>query len=95
MNYTQARSFTYGIFAPRLGGRLGAAFDWGIMGLIVINIVAVWPEPVDPIAVPYGPELSDIEVGSVRGFTIESVVYVRSLPAKRAYAGPGPGGPPR
>jgi voltage-gated potassium channel len=88
MNYTQARSFTYGIFAPRLGGRLGAAFDWGIMGLIVINIVAVLLETVDPIAAAYGRELYVIEVVSVVVFTIEYVAHVWSITETRAYAKP-------
>ena len=84
MNYTQARSFTYGIFAPRLGGRLGAAFDWGIMGLIVINIVAVLLETVDPIAAAYGRELYVLEVVSVVVFTIEYVAHVWSITETRA-----------
>ena len=88
MNYTQARSFTYGIFAPRLGGRLGAAFDWGIMGLIVINIVAVLLETVDPIVAAYGRELYVIEVVSVVVFTIEYVAHVWSITETRAYAKP-------
>lgn len=88
MDYTRIRSFTYNIFAPRLGGRLGAAFDWGIMGLIVINIIAVLLETVDPIAATYGRELYLIEVTSVAAFTIEYLAHVWSITETRAYANP-------
>nr|ABC70100.1 ion transport protein [Haloquadratum walsbyi] len=88
MNYTQARSFTYEIFAPRLGGRLGAAFDWGIMGLIVINIIAVLLETVDPIAATYGRELYLIEIISVSVFTIEYLAHVWSIIETRKYDNP-------
>jgi voltage-gated potassium channel len=88
MNYTQLRSVTYEIFAPRLGGRLGAAFDWGIMGLIVINIIAVLLETVDPVATAYGRELYLIELISVIVFTIEYVAHVWSITETRSYAKP-------
>lgn len=88
MNYAQARLFTYEIFAPRLGGRLGAAFDWGIMGLIVINIIAVLLETVDPVAAAYGRELYLIELISVVVFTIEYVAHVWSITETRSYARP-------
>ena len=57
MMYRRVRAFTYELFAPRLGGRLGIAFDWGIMTLIVVNIVAVLLETVEPVSAAYRREL--------------------------------------
>jgi voltage-gated potassium channel len=86
--YRTARSFTYRLFAPRLGGRLGIALDWGIMTLIVINILAVLLETVDPVAAAYGRELYLIEIVSVSVFTVEYLAHVWSIPESRTYEDP-------
>jgi|APHM01.1.fsa_nt_gi Ion transport protein. len=88
INYTQVRTFVYEIFAPRLGGRLGAAFDWTIMGLIVINIIAVLLGTVDSVATTYGRELYLIEIVSVSVFTVEYLAHVWSIIETRAYDNP-------
>lgn len=88
MNYQQSRAFIYKIFAPRLGGRLGAAFDWGIMSLIVVNILAVLVETIDPVAAAYGAELRLIELISVSVFTLEYLAHVWSITETREYGDP-------
>ena len=86
--YRRARSFAYGLFTPRLGGQPGTAVDWGIMSLIVINILAVLLETVDPIASSYGRELYLIEVVSVTVFSIEYLARVWSISEARRYEQP-------
>lgn len=87
MNYSGLRLYIYELFAPRLGGRAGAALDWGIMALIVINITAVILGTVGPIAAGYGSELFLIELVSVVVFTIEYLARVWSAVETRAYTG--------
>ncbi|ESS05627.1 MAG: hypothetical protein A07HB70_02104 [uncultured archaeon A07HB70] len=88
MRYQQTRAFIYDLFAPRLGGRLGAAFDWGIMALIVVNILAVLVETIDPIAAAYGDELYLVELVSVSVFTVEYLAHVWSITEAREYDDP-------
>jgi voltage-gated potassium channel len=58
------------------------------MGLIVVNIIAVLLETVDPVAAAYGRELYLIELISVVVFTIEYVAHVWSITETRSYARP-------
>lgn len=88
VNYTDARSYTYALFAPQLGGRVGAAFDWTIMGLIVINISAIMLETVDPIQATYQTHISVIRRVSVFVFTIEYAARVWSIVEAQEYQKP-------
>jgi Ion transport protein. len=87
MNYSEFRLYIYELFAPRLGGRAGAALDWGIMALIIINISAVIIGTVDLVQTNYGTELYLIEVVSVVVFTIEYLARVWSVVETREYPG--------
>ncbi len=87
MNYSEFRLYIYELFAPRLGGRAGAALDWGIMALIIINIGAVIMGTVDLVQNNYGTELYLIELVSVIVFTIEYLARVWSVVETREYSG--------
>jgi voltage-gated potassium channel len=88
MNYTQIKRFVYEIFAPKLGGRLGVAFDWGIMSLIVVNIIAVLLGTVDSIAIEYSAELYLIELASVAIFSLEYLAHIWSVTEGQTYQNP-------
>jgi voltage-gated potassium channel len=88
MRYQHVKAFTYELFAPRLGGRLGIVLDWGIMALIIVNIGAVLLETVDPISAAYAREFYLIELISVTVFTIEYLAHVWSITEARTYEGP-------
>ena len=69
--YSAVRLWTYELFAPKLGGRLGLWTDWFIIGLIAVNVVAVMLETVEWIDAAYGTQLYWFEVFSVAIFTVE------------------------
>jgi voltage-gated potassium channel len=88
MKYPDAKLYVYEVFAPRLGGQVGKAVDWGIIGLIIINIIAVLLETVDPIANAYAGELYAFEVVSVCVFTVEYFGRIWSITEARDYENP-------
>ena len=69
--YRRARRWTYELFEPRSGGDLGYYIDWGIMVLILANVVAVTLQTVDSLAVQFGALFHWFEVLSVVVFSVE------------------------
>lgn len=85
--YTRVRMWTYRLFAPKKGGKVGIWADWFIIGLIAINVIAVMLETVDWIHEAYGAELYWFEVISVAVFTVEYVGRVWSAVDDPEYTG--------
>lgn len=71
--YRVARSRTYQLFTPDLGGRIGHLTDWFILLLIVANVSAVILETVDSLSASYGWFFYRFELFSVAVFTAEYV----------------------
>ena len=69
--YRRARRWTYEPFEPRSGGDLGYYTDWGIMVLILANVVAVTLRTVDSLAVQFGELFHWFEVLSVVVLSVE------------------------
>ena len=86
-SYRQARLWTYELFAPKKGGKLGLWTDWFIIGLIALNVLAVMVETVEWVEAAYGAELFWFEVFSVSIFTIEYVGRVWSAIDDPEYTG--------
>lgn len=87
MNYRAARKRTYNLFAPEKGGELGRWVDIGIMGLIVLNVIAVILSTVDWIDALAGELFWYFELVSVSVFTIEYVARVWSAVEAGTYEG--------
>lgn len=85
--YRDLRRWTYEIFAPELGGRLGRWVDWAIMALIAANVVAIVLETVDPIAASAAPLFRWFEIVSVAIFSIEYLARVWSYTEDEDYNG--------
>ncbi len=86
--YHTARRWTYELFAPSLGGRLGYWVDWFIMILIAANVTAVILETVDSLALAYGTFFYYFELFSVVVFTIEYAGRVWASVDAPGYNGP-------
>lgn len=71
MGYRETRHWIHGLFEVGAGGRLGWYADYFIAALIVVNVVAVMLETVDPLFAAYGREFLAFEAISVTIFTIE------------------------
>ena len=71
MGYRDTRYWVHGLFEVGAGGRLGLWIDWGIMLLIVANVLAVMLETVDPLFHAYGRAFFGFEVISVAIFSVE------------------------
>jgi len=76
--YQRMRRRTYEIFEPRLGGQLGYYVDWGIMLLILANVIAVTLQTVDSLATQYGAFFHWFEIFSVVVFSVEYIARIWS-----------------
>lgn len=85
--YKAKRQWTYNLFAPDQGGRLGLVVDWLIMGLILVNVVAVMVGTVTGLATRYASVLQWIELVSIGVFTVEYVGRIWSGIEHPAYQG--------
>lgn len=73
MGYRQTRHWVHELFEVKGGGRLGWYVDYVIVALIVLNVVAVMLETMDPLYTAYGREFFVFEAISVAIFTVEYV----------------------
>jgi len=71
MDYRNTRYRVHGLFKVGAGGRLGLWIDWGIMLLIVLNVLAVMLETVDPLFRAFDRVFYGFEVVSVAIFSVE------------------------
>ncbi len=69
--YKESRAWAHRIFKVGAGGRLGYTIDTAILILIVLNVLAVMLETVDPLHEAYGREFYGFELLSVVVFSIE------------------------
>jgi len=81
MGYTAIKGRTYRLLDPDTGGSLGRYVDLAIMGLIVLSVVAVVVETVDPVADQYGTELRYFEAFCVGVFPVEYISRIWSITA--------------
>ena len=88
MSYATVKSKTYRLLDPDAGGPLGRYVDLAIMGLILLSVVAVVVETVDPVADRYGTALWYFEVFCVGVFTVEYAVRIWSITASERYRDP-------
>lgn len=86
--YSAARHWTWELFEPELGGKLGYYTDWFIMTLIAINVAAVILETVDALAASYSSFFYYFELFSVVIFTVEYIGRVWAAIDNPAYEGP-------
>ena len=85
--YRAARLWTWNLFTPSRGDRLGYWTDWFIMALIAANVTAVILETVDALAAAFGPQFFYFEVFSVAVFTVEYVGRVWAAVEHDEYRG--------
>ena len=71
MDYRRTRHWVHGLFEVGTGGRLGWYVDYVIVTLIVLNVISVMLETVDPLYAAYGREFFAFEAISVVIFTVE------------------------
>lgn len=69
--YREIREYTWQLLVPSAGGRAGIFTDWFIMLLIIVSVIAIMLETVDPIAARYGAHFFWFEVFAVTIFSIE------------------------
>jgi voltage-gated potassium channel len=69
--YRDSRAWAHRIFEVGAGGRLGYYIDTAILVLIVLNVLAVMLETVDPLYEAYGREFYGFELLSVVVFSTE------------------------
>lgn len=69
--YADSRAWVYRMFDVGAGGRLGYYIDSFILILIVLNVIAVMLETVDPLYEAYGREFYGFEAVSVAIFSME------------------------
>ncbi|NGM67721.1 ion transporter [Natronolimnobius sp. AArcel1] len=86
--YSATRRWTWELFEPDLGGKLGYYTDWFIMTLIAVNVAMVILETVDALAIAYSGAFYYFELFSVAVFTIEYLGRVWSAVDNPAYEGP-------
>lgn len=86
--YQRARRKTYELLAPELGGDLGYYLDWGIMLLIVANVIVVMLQTVDALATRYTMLFHWFELFSVAVFSIEYVGRIWTCVDDPDYKGP-------
>ncbi|WP_049891907.1 ion transporter [Natronococcus amylolyticus] len=73
MGYRETRSWVHGLFKVGAGGRTGGHIDHLIMGLIVLNVIAVMLETVDSLYASYATKFLWFEAISVAIFSIEYI----------------------
>ena len=86
--YQTLRRKTYELLAPELGGDLGYYVDWGIMLLIVVNIIAVMLQTVDTLSIRFATFFRWLELVSVIVFTVEYIGRVWACIDDPQYQGP-------
>lgn len=86
--YSAVRRWTWELFEPDLGGKLGYYTDWFIMTLIAANVAAVILETVDVLAATYSSFFYYFELFSVVVFTTEYVGRIWAAVDNPAYEGP-------
>lgn len=88
MNDLTMRDRVYLLLDPYKGGKIGRYIDILIMGLILLSVVSIIIETVDPIADRYGGHLWYFELFCVAVFTVEYIGRVWSITASERYRHP-------
>lgn len=88
MAYAELKQRTYMLLDPDQGGRIGRIVDMAIMLLILLSVVAVILQSVDPIAETYGPVFTRFEQFAVAVFTAEYLGRIWSITTSEKYRDP-------
>ena len=89
MAYTKLRKRIWEIVEPhRYGDLYSRLFDTLIIGMILLNVIAVVLESVATVQAEYGTALRRIEIVSVLVFTVEYLLRMWSVTADPQYARP-------
>lgn len=88
MSYKKAKQCVHTLLTVGKGGRLARAVDWLIVGLILLNIVAVVLATVDDVFRHYQRVFYALEIVSVGIFTIEYGLRVWSATVVPEYSDP-------
>lgn len=88
MVYADLKQRTYLLLDPYQGGRTGRVIDLAIIALILLSVVAVILQTVDPIAEAYAPIFTRFEQFAVAVFTIEYLGRIWSITTSKKYRDP-------
>ncbi|WP_440765845.1 ion transporter [Natronorubrum sp. DTA7] len=86
MPYLEIRKQVFELLDADQGGRPGQAIDLFIMALILLSVVTIILETVDPIAQQYGDLFQYFEVVSVAIFTLEYSLRIWSITTHEGYS---------
>lgn len=86
MAYFEIRRQVFELLDADQGGRVGQAIDLFIMSLILLSVVSIILETVDPIEQQYGALFSNFELVSVTIFSIEYTLRLWSITCHEGYS---------
>jgi len=86
MAYFEIRKQVFRLLDADQGGKAGQAIDLFIMALIMLSVVSIILETVDPINAQYGSYFQYFELISVTIFSIEYILRIWSITSHEGYS---------